>query len=764
MAKDRPRFVGPVVVVAAVALVIVGAVLRRFSPARASRNAAALTLPAAPLQPPFQLVDVGPRLISNQTTTPVLVMGQGLTQGDVLVLGAPANREVVLAAADGQRGWARLPGIDLPAAQSEADVKVTLRRATGALALGDARLTIANDLHFPDPVGLAVTGGLACAISTPTDELVCVTAPGKPQRRQLGDGPSAIVAAGPSARLLIGYEYLPELWLLTVPGLAVQKLPGPRAVTGMAFDASRAIAFVAEHQGNSLQAIDVGHGGAVLWRTPIDPGPGRVALAGDVVAVGSKQTGEVQLVSAADGALVATLSPSPGMPIVGGHTAAFSGRIDGGLAVRDLVYSKQRGLLFVASAGPNIGPNPERMEVAMNGGVTVIDVKKRAVLYHLGFGAGVSEALALEDARGVLYVSDIGLGLVRAVDVEKLARGPAAAVKALQSSVAIPPPDGFPSIRPAAELGVQGRAGPELHSGPKALALDGHGALFALDRLSGTLARFQTSPFKLVEQTPLFDVLEQPQRRAGQIVYYTDVGRTGMSCDTCHVDGHVGGLLFSKTRPIRLYRATSIRGSRETPPYFIPASEQSLLGTASFVGDRNRYQNPPLNPSEIAALALFTSEIPTPPNPFVAADGAPPASLTLPDGAVGNPRAGVDLFFGKARCQGCHPGPLFTTDQSPTTRGRYLAVGMPAHFPLRPQFQDGVKPEAPAQSLNGLWDLFPLTTTGVAGFSAKDDKLVVGSRFPLRALLERRGDIPHGNLAVLSPGELNDLLAFLLTL
>jgi hypothetical protein len=219
------------------------------------------------------------------------------------------------------------------------------------------------------------------------------------------------------------------------------------------------------------------------------------------------------------------------------------------------------------------------------------------------------------------------------------------------------------------------------------------------------------------------------------VLYYADVGRTGVTCDGCHVDGHVGGLLFTKTRPIRMYRSTSVRGSRETPPYFIPASEPTLQSTASFVGSRNRFHNPRLSVPEIHDLALFASEIPTPPNPFVKEDGALPDSLTLPDGATGHPRAGAAIFFAKGACARCHPAPLFTTDQSPATKGRYLDVGTPRLFPLHTELQDPVRAEFPPPSLDGIWDLFPLFTTGTAGLAERDGRLVVQTRFVLLAFL-----------------------------
>ena len=80
------------------------------------------------------------------------------------------------------------------------------------------------------------------------------------------------------------------------------------------------------------------------------------------------------------------------------------------------------------------------------------------------------------------------------------------------------------------------------------------------------------------------------------------------------------------------------------------------------------------------------------------ADGAPLGKLELPDGHRGHPRAGLALFETRAGCAGCHPAPLFTTDQDPATRGRFLDVGTPRLLPLRPQQQElhfaGVGPPA----------------------------------------------------------------------
>ena len=66
----------------------------------------------------------------------------------------------------------------------------------------------------------------------------------------------------------------------------------------------------------------------------------------------------------------------------------------------------------------------------------------------------------------------------------------------------------------------------------------------------------------------------------------------------------------------------------------------------------------------------------------------------------------------------------------------------------------------PPVSFLNVW---PLLTSATAGYGVKDGRLVVETRFPLRALLETSGP-KHGDTRALTPEQRDDLLAFLLTL
>jgi hypothetical protein len=707
----------------------------------------ALVRPSAGSRP--RLISVGPRLVSNETSQPLAVVGERLASGLALKLGEPWSLRVPLAVVDGQHAYARLPpGLRLPEEETQRAVEVTLEGGEG-----QAPLTVVNDLGFPDLRALAVgLDGRVYALSSTTDELLVLSPDsGEVARVKTLDGPSALAWSG--ATLLVAHRFSAAL-LQVSPDGALSQLPAPAYASALAVD-GQGIAYVAEHARDTVTAIDLPGGGRTLWRAEVSPNPGALAVAGGSLAVGSLQTGEVQVLDRVTGRLEGTLVPRPGTPIEGGGTARYSAYVMGGKAVRALVWNGRTGRLLSANLGPNIGPNPDRMEVSANGGVSELDLAGGKVIRHRGFGAGVTSALALDDEAGVLYAADPGLGLVRVLD---------AATLEVRHQIAIPPAPGFPLARPAADFGGK-RAGVEVHSGPSALALDrGRRRLWVLNRFTGTVAEIPLGGSEVARQLPLVSTLHQPKRRLGQVLYFADVGRSAMSCDACHLEGHTEGVFFEKTHPMRIYRATTVRGSRETPPYFTPASTDSLSHTASEVGSRNRLHNPALSPPEVEALAQYSAAIVTLPNPFVGEDGAPvEGELQLFDGQRGRPRAGMSTF--ERQCASCHPAPHFTTDQDPATRGRYLDVGTPEALPLRIQMQDLVGRGMAPPSLLGVWDIFPQLGSGSAGLKVVDgERLEVGARFALRDVLETYGGPRHGDSAALGAQERNDLLAYLLSL
>jgi len=721
-------------------------------------------------RPEGRLTGVGPRMVSNQTSQPVSLYGENLRRGMKLRLSEPFDRAVPMTVVDARHAYARLPSdLTLPVGTAQVTAALSI---DGQRTRSEVGLTVVNDGAFADYTLLVRSGDVLWAASTTTDALVRLDpSTGEVSHLPGGDGPSALAAwteADGQPRLAVAHTWTPELWILDGrTGAVLRTLRAPVYATGVAVDPHRRLVVLAETVENTVRALSLDDG-RELWRRDVLPDPRPLALAGDTVVVGSQGSGELETLGLDDGRTAESLGPRPGTPIVGGHTEPHARDVMGGKAPRSLLWSSSLGKLFVTSIGPNIGPNQQRMEVSMNGGVGVVDLAARRFERHLGFGAGVPEGMALDEGSKRLYVADVALGLVRALDAAALVSGDDGARKAeLWRLPVLPPPD-FPLAREAADYGVNGRAGAELHSGPRALALSASGAqLYVLDRFTATVAVVEdarSSQPRLARQIPLETSIGPRERRLGQVLYYADMGRSGMSCDSCHLEGHDEGILFEKTHPLRIYRSPTVRGTRETPPYFTPASTGSLAETSRVVGDRNRYMNPTLTESEVRQLTLFSATVTNLPNPYRGPDGAPPVSIALPGGGIGRPLEGRRLFDSKADCVRCHPPPLFTTDQDLSTRGHFIDVGTPRAFPLRIGDQETVFRGVGVPSLAGGWDVFPMLTTGLAGFREENGRAVPSDRVPLRAVIERYSAPPHGNAAALDAQEKADLLAYLLTL
>ncbi len=712
-----------------------------------------------------QLVSVGPRYVSNETSAPLAVYGRGLVAGLTLNVGPPLSRALPLTVVDERHAYARLPELPLAPGAAEAVLELSLSRGQGT-----ARLRVVNDLGFPDLSGLVLARGgkLAFTVSRTTDQLYEISLEtGAVRSRQVGDGPSALgLFEEPGGRewVVIAHAWAPELWLLPAEDLLAQPRRLPAVPRVRALLVERAVAFVAEQARDSVSAISLPDG-RELWRTPVAPNPGALARLGDALAVGSHQTGEVELLDVRTGGPRAAISPTQQTAIIGGKTAPYAAYIVGGKAVRALAAVEKESKLLVSSIGPNIGPNPDKVEVSMNGGVGVVDAAAGRFVQHLGFGAGVTGPLLVDEARGVAFAADPALGRVRVLQLRRLLS--AAPAESVLQELPIVPPEGFPTVRPVPDFSEKGRAGVELHSGPSALALSpDRTRLYVLDRFTGTLAvvdarRARAGGAKVLKQLKVVDTLGQRTRRLGQVLYFADLGRTAMSCDACHLEGHTEGIFFEKTHPMRLYRSPTVRGSLETPPYFTPASTRSLGETSLVVGGRNRFHNPDPTPEEVEALTVYSSGLPTLPNPFAGPNGEPPEALTLPDGRVGHPRRGAELFA-QAGCEACHPPPLFTLDQDLATRGRYLKVGTPEALPLRLAQQQLVDKGAGTPSLLGSWDVFPMLTSGAAGLEVRPDETIgVAARYCLPTAISL-----HATPTTPPPGspERADLEAFILSL
>lgn len=713
-----------------------------------------------------RLTAIAPRMISNASSYPVMIYGEHLSEGTVLSIRARPPLRVPTKKIDDRHLTARIPaGLEVLDALSIGNVSAVLIDTRGSTVAGEARLTVANDLDFPTPYAMELgdENSGPWILSRTTDEL---RAAKSGEIRKTCDRPRA------AARWKNSPVVLCEEGALEIFGKPPRNIAGVREAADLAIDETKNIAYIADRALDKIHAVDLDTL-TVKFELPSGVNPQTLALAeqGSTLIAGNYQSADISIIDLAT-RTEKRIRPKPGTPIIGGHTEKFTADIMGGTAARGLAYSESLHLVFAATLGPNIGPNAARMEVTENGGISVIDAKNARWLRHVSILYGVPDAIALDDRRGILWVADGSTGRVVALDTKKLSESDTSARAAQLAVFELPVPAGVPLIRPEGDFGIEKRARLGLHFGAKALRASGE-SLFVMSRFSGEVLELdtrhvRTKKLSIKNRWPAFANHPQEARRRGQVVYDTDLGNSRMTCDTCHPEGHSGGIMFSKGRPIRIYRAPTCRAIRESPPYFTPSRLPSIKRTIIDVLARNRFQNPPPTEEEVSSATEYVGSIAVPPNPFHEADGSLPAELLLPDGTRGRPVRGLALFEGKAGCatDRCHPPPHFTADQDPDTRGLLELLETPVALMLRPEQQDLEKNFGqPPPSLSGVWDQFPLFLSGAGGNEVQADGTIAATHpFALRWMLENPAWKKHTGEAALSAEEISDLLAYLMTL
>jgi DNA-binding beta-propeller fold protein YncE len=731
-----------------------------------------------------KITAIAPKMISNSTSYPIVIYGENLAPGLFLELATPSTQRLETSFVDAHHLTARVPPIvPIDPDLSTVQIAATLTAPEGTRAEGSAGILVANDTAFPTPYAIDVDANGRIYVASPASDEVRVffADPATPSVSvKTADRPRTLAVYEDTQTtewLAVGCE-TGEIDLYKTPiesgALPSRRITLASDVQAIAVDPVRNRLYATSHAADAVLAIDLDKGVlAETFSTGLNPRYLAIGESGKYIVAGNIQSEDVSIIDI-DTKTEQRIHPVPGTPIVGGHTARFTKDIMGGKAARGIVYSEKLHVAFVSTLGPNIGPNTERMEVSMNGGVSVIDAQNAKYLRHVSILYGAAEGLQLDDDRGLLYVADGSTGRIVVMDAKRLAESDKAAQKAILSTFMLPAPEATPRIRPDDDFSTNGRATLSLHFGPKAihLSLDAK-SLFVMSRFSGEVLELDTTRARvgLVELNlwPGWIGKNQSSRRTGEIIYDTDLGNTRMSCDTCHPEGHVGGILFSKGTPIRIYRAHSMRGVRWSAPYFTPSRLPSIKEMARRVLTRNRFQNPPTSEDEANALTEYVGAIAQPPNPYVGKNGELPQDLSLPDGAHGNAVRGLALFEGKGGCaiDACHPSPHFTGDQDPATRGQLTSVGTPIAIPLRETLQDlSIDYGQPPPTLVAIWDMFPLYLSGAGGNLVDANGTVVAkTRFVLRDMIEEAATTKkHGNAGALTAEEKNDLLAYLLTL
>ncbi|MEN9799942.1 MAG: hypothetical protein RL653_3639 [Pseudomonadota bacterium] len=537
----------------------------------------------------------GPRL--EAVTPPVASLhvgevlqlhGAGFRPGVTVKLGAPFDRELPLAVLTDRLAAVRLPSeLELPKDTKEA--QVTLSAGGGA----GVTLRVVDASYHSDPQAFAVSPeGVLYLVSATLDTLFRVL----PDRSELaiptGSRPVAVAVETTEEghRAWVAHRGTPELQASDVLGKRVATFRGPSAATALLVAEGRL--YVAEDATHTVAAYDTRNDGAELWRTPVAPLPGALARAGTWLAVGSRATGEVELLDLSTG------RPEPAIPT-------------GGAPVRALAATPSGDHLLVATTGP--------LEQGIRGGLSVVDVGARRVLRHVPLGGGVTAGVAVNAEGTVAATADLATGEVRTLDVLALTGADEPAPRAgVLSELSYPPSRG-----PCAPWAVDWSAK--------------DGQLRVLDRASGTVVTYAPQEGKgRISQVRFDTVGVQAPPPEGMGLYMVEPTRSGLSCHGCHLEGTGAGM------------APAPGGGAPARNPVLRGRDEAQL-TAALLGHPGLQRSE----SELRRIAAWLARLPPEPNPRLLPDGTPPESLALPSGAQGRPREGLQAFEALG-CGSCH--------------------------------------------------------------------------------------------------------------
>ena len=287
----------------------------------------------------------------------------------------------------------------------------------------------------------------------------------------------------------------------------------------------------------------------------------------------------------------------------------------------------------------------------------------------------------------------------------------------------------------------------EVGDGPRGLVLtpDDRTAYVA-NALSDDVSVVDLSTFEEITRIPVTTSPLAPELKRGKLLFIssrsTRVSRDRwMSCESCHADGEQDGRTWSFPDGPR--NTTNLRGLAHTHPLHWSADRDEVQDFEFTIRElqagtgliENEEPQPELGPpntglsADLDALAAFVASLQPKPSPFRRADG------TLTPGAL---RGQAVFHRTDVGCADCHVPPLFTD-----LLLHDIGTGNGPGELLGPAFD--------TPSLRGVWHTAPYLHDG----SAPTLRDVVVTHNPTDH---------HGQTAHLSEAELQDLVAFLLSL
>jgi mono/diheme cytochrome c family protein len=577
-------------------------------------------------------------------------------------------------------------------------------------AVHQRTLNFVRPQAHPRQIDSAPALGLAVTVSEETDELFIIRRDGSCLRIAVGDGPTDCKFVADGQRIVVAHRYSPELWLVNaVDGSVHARLPSVLGQTRLATSADGkwlALAIQGVQPAVRIFALPEMKEAQTL---PLPFSPDLLAFANSAepnsaetnwqLIVTDRRERAVHRIAKGDASW--TLLEPPlffPRPIFAMSKTPVANQLALATTASHLTYEQLHANHFIENT-------IHTLDVAA-WQIAATQVTDRRGLRQDSPGDtehGVSPlALAVIDKR--LFAAFAGSNEV----AEVTSNGVATTYLSL---------DSYPLFGPQG-LGDLG-AGHWCVTSP----IDGSVGVF--DQ-AGTL---QT----LIELAPTEESLAKADsvalaRRQGERTFF-ETTRAGIACQSCHLDSATDFCLhdIGQGKPVDVL---SVRGIIGTSPYLRDASHWRLqeLHDVAAVGYRDYPRPVPWDRAK--SLAAYLNSLPLSPHPRLG------EKLDLP-----RMKAGVTAFF-VADCATCHTPPAFTN------LGQHSAAG------LFPEYYGSAGPAA------GTDDF--LDTPSLRGIALTAPYLHDGRARTLRAVLtDWNRTSRHGNVQLLTSGQLEDLLYFL---
>jgi YVTN family beta-propeller protein len=293
--------------------------------------------------------------------------------------------------------------------------------------------------------------------------------------------------------------------------------------------------------------------------------------------------------------------------------------------------------------------------------------------------------------------------------------------------------------------------------GPKGVAVSpADGSVFVANYFSDDIAVLDAKTAAVVTTIPLGPAQDMTQERRGEFLFHSALHcfQNWLSCTSCHPDVRADGVNWDLmndgiTNP---KNAKSLVGAWQTPPAMWLGVRKDMETAVEKGFLFIQFHN--VSKEDKAAVAAFLRSVQFIPSPF----------HRNPDGSLDEQAKRGKKVFEKAKCIACHMPPLYTDL-------KMYNVGTRGERDLRVAVEDLEKPtetkadpaQAPAQAKPQTTDVFDTPT--LLEMYRTGPYLHDGRAATLEEVLTtfNKND-RHGETSKLSPQEIDDLIAFLMTL